>query len=337
MDDKAKRSPYIENSNDFTKHNLQNEWDNFLKKEGTKHFYHGLPDDYLSDYNAFSNVYYLYNKTYKSKVNDKEYPSTNGLITGVENYQVGYLKTYDVNGSKRFTYDIEINNGVILKILYNWNLDNFRQHNFDGQDRNDLSISFIVESKSGKFLSTGDGSGRLENSLLKYYDGTNVLKNITLFKAAHHGSIASGENSEEFFMETTPKVVVVTGIIQPTRENLPLGSKDNLYNKLSGVTTLKEEFFNNINKANPNSNILINKVVYRTNNNDFKNAPLHGDIKIVFKNNNHYIHYNYIGTVKAYINQDKGNIEFTTYKNNQQTYLYELWKETLKYERLKVN
>ena len=61
----------------------------------------------------------------------------------------------------------------------------------------------LLLNQNQVFLSTGDGSGRLENSLLKYYDGTNVLKNITLFKAAHHGSIASGENSEEFFMETT--------------------------------------------------------------------------------------------------------------------------------------
>ena len=49
---------------------------------------------------------------------------------------------------------------------------------------------FIVESKSGKFLSTGDGSGLLEESLLKYYTGAKCSKNIRCL-AAHHGSVSA--------------------------------------------------------------------------------------------------------------------------------------------------
>ena len=105
---------------------------------------------------------------------------------------------------------------------------------------------------------------------------------------------------------------------------------------LRGVTTLKQEFFNNIN--NPNAKILVNKIVYTTNQTDFQSGPLYGDIKIVFKNNNHYIHYNYIGKVKAYINKKTSNIEFETYKKNNQLYLFDIeWFKILEYERPKGN
>lgn len=335
MEVKASRMPYIEVSSGLTKDNLINDWDLWLSTSPRSHYFYGVANTYLNNFNTFSNIYYLYNTRYISSANNKQYNSTAEFINGNTDYQIGELKTYKVqDNSERYTYDIEINNGVYLKILYNWNHDNFRQHGFDGQDINDLSVPFIVESKSGKFLSTGDGSGLLEESLLKYYTGTNVLKNITLFKAAHHGSVSNKENSKELYDNINPEIIVITGTIQPTREHLD--ETDSLYSKLMGVTTLKQEFFNNIN--NPNAKILVNKIVYTTNQTDFQSGPLYGDIKIVFKNNNHYIHYNYIGKVKAYINKKTSNIEFETYKKNNQLYLFDIeWFKILEYERPKGN
>ena len=107
-----------------------------------------------------------------------------------------------------------------MKILYNWFYDSYWNHSFDSQDRNNISVSFIVEDDKSKLLILGDLGGDGENGLLRYYQGTNVLKNISCFKASHHGSTNNNENSYNLFREiSSDKInVILTGVIQGTRD-----------------------------------------------------------------------------------------------------------------------
>lgn len=117
----------------------------------------------------------------------------------------------------RYYYSIDLN-GAELRILYNWYYDFARRHGFDSQDINNPSVCFEIVKNDFKFLSCGDLGGNCENGLLNYYAGTNILSDVTLYKASHHGSTTNGENSKELFSIAKPEIIVVTGCAQSPKD-----------------------------------------------------------------------------------------------------------------------
>lgn len=90
----------------------------------------------------------------------------------------------------------------------------------DSIAKNVLSICLMIQYEKSKFLTTGDigdythysGSNSSNGAEAQLYenDTKNILKDITLYKAAHHGSKSS--NSEEFMDHITPKNIMLTCI-----------------------------------------------------------------------------------------------------------------------------
>ena len=196
----------------------------------------------------------------------------------------------DIN--TRYYYEIALSETVQLRILYSWYYDHLFYHNFDEKDRNNVSVSFQVVSKNFKFLSLGDLGGSGENGLLKYYDGTDVLKNINCYKASHHASISNGENSQRLFEVTTPQLIVITGVA---------------WSKNSGVTNpsspeLKAEFFERIPS---DSYVLCTNIL--SNDKYLRSVPFYGDIYVQARGTKTKFAYSYVGEIEACFTDAKNN------------------------------
>ena len=228
--------------------------------------------------------------------------------------------------SEKYYYSVNIGSGAELRILYNWYYDfAYRQSFSDGQPLNNPSVCFEVVKNDFKFLSCGDMGGNGESGLLNYYNDTTVLKNVTLFKASHHGTTQNNENSKALFKCITPQIIVVTGCAQspmeiknPKSAYMRQAFFDNIYNgihdeNLNLINNLTEEPYilcTNIDwfRSNESNNIPINE-----------SKPFYGDIHVsIFKSKVH-LNYSYKGTIHAFIKTGSSDdtIDFKTVDGNK--------------------
>lgn len=226
-----------------------------------------------------------------------------------------------VTKSCRYTYDIKIGNDVNLRFLYNWYYDSHKQESINnGQNKNNISICCLIEDQTSKLLLLGDLGGLGENGLLKYYEPTDVLTNITCFKASHHGSTTNKENSKKLFDTIKPKngslYVIVTGVGQPSREyfvNKKVVDKNQLfYDSLKYIAILKDAMVKNM---GDNVKLYITQIVkYTENTKCISNQPFYGDIHLSFYKGRVELHYTYSGNIDTYIDksEEKVNYIFTT-------------------------
>jgi hypothetical protein len=271
-----------------------------------------------------------------------------------------------LNGSLKYEnafYYVIPFNGNELRILYNWHYDYiFRSSfnsdgsgdetengglNFVSQDVNNISVCLEVVGKGIKFLGNGDLGGNGENSLLKYYASSQILSQITYYKASHHGSTYNGENSQLLFQKITPKVVIVTGCAQPTRDVTHLDPDGyESTNAQIGAPKLTSDFFTNLftnssgDKINDNTYVLCNNIMsynYSSDNGYFISAPFYGDIHL----SDWKLSYSYVGEVKGYISlkfarayEEKNGKPFTfrTVESGKVTsFPKTLWYEKMQY------
>lgn len=75
-------------------------------------------------------------------------------------------------------------------------------------DANDYSAVYILKKDDFKMLLTGDIEKKAEDNILKNKDVREELKNMTVLKAAHHGSASS--SCEEFIKLVNPEVTVIS-------------------------------------------------------------------------------------------------------------------------------
>lgn len=75
-------------------------------------------------------------------------------------------------------------------------------------DANDYSAVYILKKDDFKMLLTGDIEKKAEDNILKNRDVREELKNMTVLKAAHHGSASS--SCEEFIKLVNPEVTVIS-------------------------------------------------------------------------------------------------------------------------------
>ncbi len=215
----------------------------------------------------------------------------------------------------RFYYSIQLGQNTELRFLYNWYYDfAYRQSfNGDGQPQNNISVCFGVVSNNFKYLGLGDLGGNGEDGLLQYYGNTDILSNITVQKASHHGSTGSSssdeqrENSIDLFKKTTPKIVVVVGCAQSL-----LGIVDN-------TSFVKQKFINNLKEATNGDLPYIlytNICTYKNVNNVpyYFSGPFYGDISIRNIENKTFFSTSYCGTIHAYIQSAHENdiLDFKT-------------------------
>lgn len=129
-----------------------------------------------------------------------------------------YVKTRNDLSKKSLTYypidefynlnnriELDGANNLFLNILYN-------KFYFEKSTKsNNLSICLEIEFGESKVLLTGDLEENGEQELLLFYsseENNELLKNISLFKAGHHGS--AGSNSKSFIDYIKPKYVMIT-------------------------------------------------------------------------------------------------------------------------------
>ena len=284
-------------------------------KEKDAHNFNSMPEKYYKKVYVETNGL-AYENNLRTII-DKKYINsiTNTKYNLIE---LNGLNEIETENGKRYTYNIDLNGNVKLKILYNWFYDSYWNHSFDSQDRNNISVSFIVEDDKSKLLILGDLGGDGENGLLRYYQGTDVLKNISCFKASHHGSTNNNENSYELFKEisSSNKInVILTGVIQGSRDfytNLNIISENQLfYNSLKGVAVLENKFFTSTKDLN--YNLYCTQTVTTKDFKNFYNQPLYGDIHVVFNGDSNEVYYTYHGDVKTFINNSNKNIEESLY------------------------
>ncbi len=288
-----------------------------------------------------SNVQYILDENYDNKVDaikDNSYASN--VMFSKEN---GSIQSVDVNDSgKRYYYSLKFNTGE-LRILYNWHYDYIYHSSFnkddsdsqssdpnenvyDSQDANNISVCFEVINEKFKFLSLGDLGGNGENGLLKYYKDTNMLSDISLMKASHHGSSYNGENSKDLFSLAKTRIVVITGCANYKDANWQNSSDDKVVSSLVGRTKLNQTLFTNISSAynskedqplimctNINSHRFENDVDH------FESLPFYGDIKVKYNGGKLHVSNSYKGPIKPYISQE-WNTEYQ--KNNKKEFTF---------------
>ncbi len=231
--------------------------------------------------------------------------------------------------SERYYYSVNIGSGAELRILYNWYYDFAPRQDFDqgnrGQAINNPSVCFEVVKNDFKFLSCGDLGGNGESGLLNYYKNTTVLKNVTLFKASHHGSTTNDENSEALFECIAPKIIVVTGCAQSPLEiknttaacmkqtlfdNIYHGMHDENGNLVNGLTEEPYILCTNIDwyRLNESNNVPINE-----------SRPFYGDIHVSSSESKAHLNYSYRGTIHALIKTGSSDdtIDFKTVDRNK--------------------
>lgn len=234
-------------------------------------------------------------------------------------------------------YKLHFNNSE-LRILYNWHYDyimhqsfnrevssdetssDMRAESYDAQDANNISVCFEVVKDNFKFLSLGDLGANGEDGLLKYYADTNVLSDVSLFKASHHGSTANkgtskepkNENGKDLLLVIKPRIIVVTGCAQ-----VKPGTTEIVNQAMNGTTKVEQQFFDNIFAAYNDKDLPyvmytnINTYTFDTNYH-FRSMPFYGDIKVRFDGRKVYLSYSYVGQVKGYVKQDVDQCVFTT-------------------------
>ena len=304
----------------------------------------GMPDsiiDRLKDVPSNSDVQYILDENYNNGVNtikDVDYKDEKILQA-----EVGCLKEIkNKDDVSKYYYSFKFNGGE-LRILYNWHYDYIYHSSFnrdtsdsdstqstdpsdnvyDSQDANNISVCFEVVKDNFKFLSLGDLGGAGENGLLKYYKDTNILSNVSVFKASHHGSVNNGENSEELFSTTKPSLIVVTGCACYKNPQWKKSEDDPVISAMVGRTKTNQALFDNISKAyagkknqpmimytNINSYRNVSGVPY------FESVPFYGDIKVKYSGGKLHVSTSYCGQIDAYISQ-KWNAEYY-HKNNKE-------------------
>lgn len=304
----------------------------------------GMPDKIIKRVEeakkANPDIVYILDENYDNEVDT----SKNNNYKDILDSDLGSLKSIEsTNGDNRYYYSLKFNNAE-LRILYNWHYDyifhssfnrnssdpdstqisDTSQNIYDSQDANNISVCFEVVKDKFKFLSLGDLGGNGENGLLKYYDGTNILSKVSLFKVSHHGSVYNGENSEKLFSICKPKIIVITGCAMYKNVNWKSSEQDPVVSAMVGRTKIKQELFDNISKAFMNEEnqpyILctnINAVNFDVVN-KFESVPFYGDIKIRSSKNKLHLSYSYVGKIKAYVSQE-WNADYYQ-KNNKEFY-----------------
>ncbi len=139
-----------------------------------------------------------------------------GLIPILQKYDIKNIVTSNVEGSTGIFSDlkekiskegatihiarkgdvIDFGDGVVAHILY--------PKNSIAKDTNDGSVSMVVIYGEHSFLLTGDLSAKYEPQLI----GDDLQKNITVYKAAHHGSKTS--SSDTLLSYIKPEYVVIS-------------------------------------------------------------------------------------------------------------------------------
>ncbi len=112
----------------------------------------------------------------------------------------------NTDGARR---SYEIADGVSINILYNYYYEN------KTSNENDYSVCFTVVQEEKTFLFTGDLEKNGEEYLVEY----NELSEVEFFKAGHHGSATSSNDS--LLSIIRPKICVATGIAGKEKYNFP--------------------------------------------------------------------------------------------------------------------
>lgn len=331
--------------------------DRLVSEKGTRHipaaaFFKGIdfleentltnamPDYYQKNYflkdtdqinTAFlNNFYYFSNDIIIHNIFDDE-------TKGIKSDNLTFKSTYDdvkidlgelKEESGAYYYSINVND-VELRILYNWYYDHFYRHSFNSQDRNNISVCLEVVTGSKKFLTFGDlGSG--ESGLINYYGETSILKDVTCFKASHHGSTGNGENSEHgenserLFKVMQPEIVVVTGIAQINQDflNDSKMNNDSIFSGLSGTAVMKNTFFDNVKKGSANTKIYCMQVAKLLREEDsgtkiaLITAPFYGDLILTCNLDSYKLDATYKGSIECYVSGVSDKAKHFTFENN---------------------
>lgn len=250
----------------------------------------------------------------------------------------------------RYYFSIPMGKNVELRILYNWFYDHIYNRDFDEQNRNNISVCFSVVSGNNKFVSFGDlGFG--ESGIIRYYKDTNILKNVSCFKASHHGSTGPEtektytprENTEELFKLMQPDVVIIPGVAQINRKILDdngmvQGSQyQQFYDGLIRTAVAKKRFFDNVKAGNPKTKIYCTQIVKHLDKDGLwlMSAPFYGDIYVTINPFVVNVDCSYKGEVEGYVSgySDKSkHFKFSNVKNGKMLSYQEteFWKAIFK-------
>ena len=298
-----------------------------------------MPNKYLSQYYRVDKNNLLTDQINTSYLTNFYYFSDNEIVHSVcdsvtkqpKADNIKFKSTYknsniNLGGIKeeneRYYYSIDLH-GVELRILYNWYYDHFYQHSFNSQDRNNISVCLEVVSGTSKFLTFGDlGSG--ETGLINYYKDTSVLKNVTCFKASHHGSTTNKENSSELYKLMTPKIVIVPGVAQINQDILQKNNmtNDSIFGGLSGTAIMKKEFFEHVFSGNPDAKIYCMQIAQLLKEEEsgtkfaLISASFYGDVFLNCDVTGYSVDSSYKGNVEGYVSGISDKSKHLIFSNN---------------------
>ena len=305
-------------------------------KDPKYHNYYAMPTDYyLNRLNDKG-----YSQNFKTYIGDVKNTVSN------QNYKMPKLSGLNLVLSEkgnRYTYDINLENNTQIRYLYNWYYDSYYStsngygqwaDNRSGQPENNICVCFLVQNNENKLLILGDLGTYGEDGLLRYYGETDVLSNVSCFKASHHGSTTSrqtaegstcspSENSKKLYDTICGDYkklnLIVTGVAQPSRkffeEQNITSVNESLYSSLSGVALIEKKLFENI--GTHDVDIYCTQIVRTDDLKGFYNQPFYGDIHVIFKSNYCDVKYSYCGDIKTYIKREtKEDDPIYTFKTN---------------------
>ncbi len=169
---------------------------------------------------------------------------TDEINAGAKHFTALECYNESKDGAKR-VFELSNDGNIKIEILYNYYYEN------DASVENDYSVCVLFHHGSRQFLFTGDLEEKGEEKLAAKYDFTQV----ELFKAGHHGSSTS--SNESLLKEIKPKICVVTCAIGdkydfPTQDFL---ERISVYTSQVYVTTICTETGNGY--ADMNGNIVV--------------------------------------------------------------------------------
>lgn len=196
------------------------------KKDGVLYSY---KIDHIVDFSYFMKGSVAVDNAPSHELTDSEKQNVTGIYTDYLNAR-DYAISQGANAhtAKELTteeshWKVELGEGLSVTLLYQFYYDHLRSETklldpsyvLSGfSDQNDCSLALLFEQGSKQMLFTGDAEEYAEASILR---SNPELKEVSLFKAGHHGSpTASGEALLE---RIKPKAVVASCVAGNTEYN----------------------------------------------------------------------------------------------------------------------
>ena len=275
---------------------------------------------------SYNNSDLKIDKIYDFALPDNTYPCIEGNI---QQSYVDTMKNYENKGGKHIPvmslfYDkkgneienpktiVNVDNDLSIHFLTN-DLEIMKEQD-KNNNPNNTSVSFYLQYKNQKMLFTGDAEDKAINVLTKKHK--DELKNVTLYKAGHHG--AENANPQSFINLIRPEYIVIPTVAGSRHSSSQ--KPENYYPSIA----VADYFFKYTDY------IYAPSVAVFEDDGDYKYASLYGDILFTFDGDNGDVFTRYLSDNNYRPNIPIQSTKWFSNKRDSRFYIYSFNDENSK-------